>query len=59
MTVKIIRYICCKCGNIYLYQNLIKRRTITINRKEVHYQHGCSNSECNGKDFRIVSVITN
>lgn len=55
MTTKITKYICVKCGQEHLYQDLIKELVITINTIEKRYQHKCS--ICYTKKFKIISIV--
>lgn len=50
-------YICNECGKNLLYENLINVKVITINKIETRFQYSCP--ICNGKTFKIISIINN
>jgi len=54
-TTKQTFYICNDCGNFILYHELIKKKTITINKTETRYQHSCT--ICKNTSFKIISIV--
>ena len=54
MSEKSTEYICCRCYKSFTYQELVKMKTIIIDKKH-KYTHLCP--KCKNNDFRILSTV--
>ena len=54
MSEKTTEYICCSCYKPFRYQDLLKMKTIVLD-KEHKYTHLCPNCKCT--KFRILSIV--
>ncbi len=49
------KYQCFDCGEEFRYEDLVKRLTMTMNKKTEHYNHKCP--KCKGRKFIILSTV--